>query len=102
MTALPKTIEYGTLDENGDSWFLMRPERFILLDIPVLVDQSLRRNFVSPSGRMGIPPSAPGITKLIVDKLVSQGAIASRAYDLFKSGTPGTSQEHWLRAEREL
>lgn len=102
MTAIPKIIEYGSLDENGDTWFLRGPQRFVLLDIPFSFEMSLQHKEVSASGRMGIPDSAPGITKLIVDKLVSHEAIARRAYAIFQSGAPGTAQDHWLRAEREL
>lgn len=33
MVATPETIAYGNLDENGDTWFLMRPDRMILLEV---------------------------------------------------------------------
>jgi hypothetical protein len=33
---------------------------------------------------------------------VSHEQIARRAYEIFKSGTGGTPDENWLRAEREL
>jgi hypothetical protein len=97
-----KIIEYGTLDANTDTWLLKRPDRFILVDAPFLVDTSLRHKTVSILGRMGIPDSAPGITKLIADKMVGHEAIAIKAFDLYRSGRGGSAQDHWLRAEREL
>jgi hypothetical protein len=42
MTTNPTTIAHGTLEENGDTWFLVRPDRMILLDVPFVVDDSLR------------------------------------------------------------
>jgi hypothetical protein len=33
---------------------------------------------------------------------VTQEQIARRAYEIFKSGTGGTPEENWYRAEREL
>jgi lysyl-tRNA synthetase, class II len=36
------------------------------------------------------------------DGEVTHEAIAHRAYDLFLSGTPGSQQDHWDRARREL
>jgi len=101
MTASEKTLAYGTLEENGDTWFLMRPDRMILLDL-ALSDLSLEHKTVSVIGKMGIPHSAPGITKLIVEKLVSHDDIAIRAFDIFKSGAGGSQDDHWFQAEREL
>jgi hypothetical protein len=33
---------------------------------------------------------------------VTQEQIARRAYEIFKSGTGGTPEDNWYRAEREL
>lgn len=33
---------------------------------------------------------------------VTQEQIARRAYEIYKSGTGGTPEENWYRAEREL
>jgi DUF2934 family protein len=33
---------------------------------------------------------------------VSHDQIARRAYEIFKSGTGGTPEDNWFRAEREL
>ena len=101
MAATQKSITYGTLEENGDTWFLMRPDRMILLDIPFQVDGSLQHKTVSVIGTMGIPPSSPGITKLIVEKIVSYAAIAMKAYALYQSGH-GNADDNWYRAERNL
>lgn len=30
MIASERTLPYGTLEEDGDTWFLMRPDRMIL------------------------------------------------------------------------
>jgi len=84
MTASKRTLAYGSLEENGDTWYLMRPNRMILLDVPFVVDDSLENTTVSVIGKMGIPPSAPGITKLIADRNISHEAIAIRAFDIFK------------------
>ena len=102
MISIEKTFAYGTLEENGDTWFLSGSNRFILLDIPILLDNSLQHKTVSVIGKMGIPDSAPGITKLIVDKIISHEAIAIRAFDIFKSDEGGSPVDHWLRAEQEL
>lgn len=63
MTTSERTLAYGTLEENGDTWFLIRPDCTILLDVPFVIDDSLEHKTVSVIGKMGIPPSAPGITK---------------------------------------
>jgi hypothetical protein len=82
MTTDPTTIAHGTLEENGDTWFLMRPDRMILLDLPFVVDDSLEHKTVSVIGKMGILPSAPGVVKLIVEKLVTHDDISIRAFDI--------------------
>ena len=41
-------------------------------------------------------------TKNPADADVSHEHIARRAYDLFTSGTPGTQEQHWERARRDL
>lgn len=101
MAAKQKTLAYGTLEENGDTWFLIRPDRMILLEA-TLSDMSLEHKPVSVIGKMGIPTSSPGITKLIVEKIVPHEAIAVRAFDIFKSGAGGSQDDHWYRAEGEL
>ena len=35
-------------------------------------------------------------------RLVTREAIAKRAYEISRSGTGGTEEQNWLRAEREL
>lgn len=103
MAPNSKTFEYGSLDSNTDTWFLRKPNRFVLLDVPFIFDpSSLRHNAVSVIGTMGVPESAPGITKLIVDKLVSHDDIAKRAYKIYQSGRGGPTDDNWLSAEREL
>jgi hypothetical protein len=102
MTASKRTLAYGTLEENGDTWFLMRLARMILLDVPFVVDDSLEHKTVSVIGKMGIPPSAPRVTKLIAERIIPHNAIAIRAFDIFKSGAGGSQDDHWFRAEREL
>lgn len=101
MTTDPTTIAFGTLFEDGDTWLLIARDRIILLDL-ALPDLSVEHKTVSVRGKMGIPPSAPGIVKLIVEKLVSHDEIAIRAFDLYNSGAAGSQDDHWLRAEREL
>ena|SRR5437763_1361455 len=101
MTISEITLAYGSLEENGDTWFLMRPDCMILLEL-ALSDLSLEHKTVSVIGKMGIPPSAPGIEKLIVEKLVSHDEIAKQAYEIDKSGRSGSADENWFRAEREL
>jgi len=70
-----RTIAYGTLEENSDTWFLMTPDRMILLDVPFVGDNSLEHKTVGVIGKMGIPPSAPGITKLIAERIIPHEAI---------------------------
>ncbi|SRR6266498_91436 len=102
MAQNSKTFEYGRLDNNIDTWFLRKPNRFVLLDVPFIFDFSLRHKAVSVIGTMGVPSSAPGITKLIVQKLVSHENIAKRAYEIYESSNGGSADDNWLRAEREL
>jgi hypothetical protein len=102
MTASERTLAYGTLEEDGDTWFLIRPDRMILLDVSFVVDNSLEHTTVSVIGKMGIPPSAPGITKLIVEKFASHEAITRRAYEIYESGRGGSADDNWVRAEQDL
>jgi hypothetical protein len=102
MATTPKTFAYGILDENGDTWFLRQPHQFILLDAPFIIDLALQHKAVSVIGTMGVPESAPGITKLIIEKLASHDDIAKRAYEIYLSGQAGSADDHWFRAEREL
>lgn len=74
MASNERTVAYGTLEDNGDTWFLVKPDRFIFLDVSFVVENSLEHKSVSVIGKMGVPPSSPGIVKLIVDKLVSRSA----------------------------
>ena len=38
----------------------------------------------------------------VTPRQVSHDQIARRAYEIFKSGTGGTPEDNWFRAEREL
>ena len=38
----------------------------------------------------------------VTPRQVTQEQIARRAYEIFKSGTGGTPEDNWFRAEREL
>ena len=60
--------------------------KMLLIDAPFAIDLNLTKHTVSAIGRMGIPHGSPGITKLIIDRIVSHEDIAFRAYDIFKSG----------------
>jgi hypothetical protein len=97
-----KTFAFGTLEADTDTWLLASND-VIALDINLLenFDSSLEHKKVSVIGTMGIPPSFPDI-KLIVEKLASHTDIAIRAYNIFRAGTGGSSNDHWFRAEREL
>jgi hypothetical protein len=102
MAEPSKTLAYGILDENGDTWFVRRPNEFILLDVPFAFDLSLQHKSVSVVGTMGVPPSALGITKLIAERLVGHEDIAKRAYEIHSSSRAGSADDDWFRAEREL
>jgi hypothetical protein len=78
MSAPRKTFAFGTLGESGDTWFLLTEGHMTLLDAPFAIDLSLEKKEVSVIGEMGIPASAPGITKLLVHALVSHERIAQR------------------------
>ncbi len=97
-----RTIAYGTLGADSDTWFLITGDNMLLLDVNFSFDNSSENKTVSVIGKMGIPPSSPGITKLIADRIITHEAIAIRAFDIFKSGEGGTQDDHWFRAEREL
>ena len=96
-----RTLAFGQLETDGDTWFLVKPDRFVLLDA-ALADNALEHKVVSVFGTMGVQPSSPGILKLIVERIASHDAIARRAYEIFESDRGGPSSEHWLRAERDL
>ena len=102
MTNDGRMIACGTLDENGDTWFLVQPNNFLSLDAPFEVDERMRHEAVSAIGHMGIPESAPGITKLIVDRIILQETIAQRAFAIFQSESRQSQADNWLQAEREL
>lgn len=38
----------------------------------------------------------------VTSRQVTHNEIARRAYEIFKSGTGGTPEDNWFRAEREL
>ena len=42
-------------------------------------------------------PAAPAL-----GRAVTADQIAKRAYEIYRSGAPGTQTDHWLQAEREL
>lgn len=96
-----KTLAFGQLEEDGDTWFLMTTHGILLLDAAIS-DNSIEHKIVSVAGTMGFPPSNPTVKKLLVDQIASHDAIAKRAYQIYDSGQRGTATEHWLRAEREL
>jgi hypothetical protein len=102
MATEPKTGVYGTLGENGDTWFVMTVNRMVMVDTPFLFDISLEHQTVRIIGRMDIPESAVGITKLIAERIISHAAIARRAYEIYRSGDGGSDGENWFGAERGL
>jgi len=102
MTNEGRMIASGILEENGDTWFLVLPNNFLSLDVPFEVDETMRSKTVSAIGHMGIPATAPGITKLIVDRIVLKNAIAQRAFAIFESSSHVSQAEDWYKAEREL
>jgi hypothetical protein len=46
--------------------------------------------------------SRSAASRSVTPRQVTQEQIARRAYEIFKSGTGGTPEENWYRAEREL
>jgi hypothetical protein len=62
MTASGRTLAHGTLDENGDTWFLMRASPMIPLNVHFVVGGSLRHKTVSDICTMGILPAFLGLT----------------------------------------
>jgi hypothetical protein len=41
-------------------------------------------------------------SRSVTPRQVTQEQVARRAYEIFKSGTGGTPEDNWYRAEREL
>lgn len=41
-------------------------------------------------------------SRSVTPRQVTQEQVARRAFEIFKSGTGGTPEENWYRAEREL
>ncbi len=95
-----RTFASGRLESDGDTWMLVG-SHVILLDL-ASDPSSIEHDQVSVVGHMGIPPSAPGILKLIVEKLASHDQIARRSFGIFQSSTQGSAEDHWVQAEREL
>ena len=93
MATTPKTFAYGILDEDRDTWFLRQPHQFLLLDAPFIIDLALKHKVVSVIGTMGVPESALGITKLIIEKLASHDEVAIRAFEIYLSGQAGFPAE---------
>ena len=54
----------------------------------------------SPVRNSPIPKAAPAAAKPA--KEISYEQIARRAYEIWQSGTGGSQEENWFRAEREL
>ena len=48
------------------------------------------------------PATAPAIPQAATKKVVTQEMIATRAYEISRSGNGGSEFDNWLRAEREL
>lgn len=96
-----RILAWGTLGDDGDTWFLMTERGTLLIDAPFLLDSALEGRVVSVLGRMGVPSGAP-FRKLMAEKIVSHADIALRAYALHQAGAAGTALDDWLRAEREL
>jgi hypothetical protein len=97
MATEPKTVIHGALEENGDTWFVMTVSRMVLVDAPFLVDTSLKHQTVSIIGRMGIPESAPGITKLIAERIISHATIANAARARIQRNHIGCALLVWVR-----
>lgn len=100
MPEQSKTFAFGTLEATSDTWILNAGSHIFLLELGQF-DLSLEHKTVSIIGKMGIPPGAPGILKLMVEKLVPHNDIAIRAFNIFQS-TLGTSQDdNCFRAEKQ-
>src|ERR1051325_11853431 len=102
MITNPTITAHGTLAENGDTFFVIMPNDFLLIDTDFLIEDELLGKTVSVIGKMGFPDSAPGIKKLLTERIVLHESIAIRAFDIFASGPEGSQDDHWFRAEREL
>ena len=57
---------------------------------------------VSTSMRNSPVPKAATVAPSAVKKEVTYEMIARRAYEIYLSGTGGSSEDNWHRAEREL
>jgi hypothetical protein len=101
MTANERTIAYGTLGADTDTWFLSMREGILLLDVPFAFDGPRERKTVSVIGKMGVPSNSPR-TKLIVEKIIGHEAVAKRAYEIYESDDSGAADDNWFRAEHEL
>jgi Protein of unknown function (DUF2934) len=102
MTTNPTITAHGTLAENGDTFFVIIQNDFLLIDTDFLIEDELLGKTVSVIGKMGFPASAPGIKKLLTERIVLHESIAIRAFEIFESRAEGSPDDHWLRAEREL
>lgn len=96
------TIAHGTLGVDTDTYFVISPQQMLFIDAAFNIDIDLIGQLVSVIGKMGVPSSAPGITKLLADRIIGHEAIALRAFDIFQLGAGGSQDDNWFRAEREL
>ena len=96
------TFAYGTLETHGDTWFLRTCDGLMLVSVPVLFDPAFANQTVSILGRMGVSPGACLTPLLIAERIVTHQVIARRAYEISRSASGGSAEDHWWRAEREL
>jgi hypothetical protein len=57
MATEPKTVVHGTLEEDGDTWFVIGEGEMILVDAPFLVDASLEHKTVGNDVMKQAPPA---------------------------------------------
>ena len=64
---------------------------------------STRQRLVTVSGSVESRPSR-GVEQpwVVAEKIVAHGDISDEAYKLYLRGSPGSAEDHWIRAENEL
>ncbi|REG82336.1 hypothetical protein [Algoriphagus antarcticus] len=83
MNTNQTTIAHGTLGVDTDTYFLITPQQMLLIDAAFNIENALIGQHVSVIGKKGVPSNAPGITKLLADRIIGHKSIAIRAFDIF-------------------
>jgi len=94
-----KTIIHGILQRSEETWLLKTDIGSIAIGSVASIEPALEHQDVSILGALYEPSS---VRMFFADRIVTHAEIAARAMAIYNSGTGGSSEENWIRAEKEL